>query len=288
MKKYIWALIAGLVLSSCDDGDVIVTSFDFEETALQECGGPGNYVFFKINANSQESISLLIGTQDSIYTQDGTRSFSIDGTANQLNYRTFDVAPTASYFCNSIPPTTPTVLQDYSANDGTATLEITVTRDDNDGVVEDIESTLDTDGDTLLNFFDFDDDGDNVPTGFEIGNDPDNPLDTDGDGIFDYLDEDDDNDGVLTRNEDTDMDLDPRNDITDETVGADYLNPAVAKETIIEAYIVHQYTTDSGVQVFLSNIVLTNGVEQLNQENLELGEITSVATGTILITPLFK
>ena len=187
-----------------------------------------------------------------------------------------------------MPPTSPMVLQDFIGDDGLATLLIEVSRDDNDGIVEDIESDLDTDGDGLLNYYDTDDDGDNVPTGFEIGDDPDNPLDTDNDGIFDYLDEDDDNDGVLTRNEDTNMNLDPRDDITDDTVGADYLNPAVAVETIIEEYIEHTYSTESGVEVFLSNLVLSDGNEQLNQESLDLGGIPNVANGTITITPLFK
>ena len=177
---------------ACDDGDVIVTSFDFDDASLQNCGGPGSYVFFKINSESNESISLKLSTQDSIFNVGDTLNFQLNGSENALNYRTFDVAPTAAYFCNSIPPTSPTVLQDFIGDDGTATLFVVALRDDGDGIDEDTESQLDTDLDGLLDFFDFDDDGDNVPTAFEIGDDPENPMDSDGDTIPDYLDPDDD------------------------------------------------------------------------------------------------
>lgn len=288
MKKFFATLCIAIALSSCDDGDVIVTSFNFEDASLQSCTGANSIVFFKINTNSLESISLRLSVQDDLFATQGSFDFQINGGTNVVNYRTYDGAPTDAYFCSAIPPTSPTVLQDFVGNDGTATLLIDLLRDDNDGVDEDIDSDLDTDNDGLLNFYDFDDDGDNIPTAFEIGDDPDNPLDSDGDGDFDYLDEDDDNDGVLTRDEDTNMNLDPRDDITDPTVGADYLNPAVSVETIIKEYIEHSYTTVSDVEVFLSNVVLSNGTEQLNQESLDLGGISNVDSGTVTITPPFK
>lgn len=272
---------------ACDDGDVIVTSFDFDDASLQNCGGPGSYVFFKINSESNESISLKLSTQDSIFNVGDTLNFQLNGSENALNYRTFDVAPTAAYFCNSIPPTSPTVLQDFIGDDGTATLFVVALRDDGDGIDEDTESQLDTDLDGLLDFFDFDDDGDNVPTAFEIGDDPENPMDSDGDTIPDYLDPDDDNDGVLTREEDTNMDLDPRNDITDENVGADYLNPDVSVQTVIETYIEHSYSTSSDIDLFVNNVVLTNGEEQITQESIPFGSIGAIFSGTVTITPEF-
>lgn len=287
MNKFLIALCVCCVLFACDDGDIIVTSFDFEEASLETCNGAESIVFFKINTNSLESISLRLAVQDDLFATEGSVDFQLNGSSNVVNYRTYESAPTSAYFCASIPPTSPTVIQDFIGANGLATLLIEVARDDNDGIEEDPESELDTDEDGLLNFFDFDDDGDNVPTGVEIGDDPENPLDTDNDGIFDYLDEDDDNDGVLTRNEDANMNLDPTDDITDAAIGADYLNPAVANETIVEAYIEHQYSIDSGVEVFLSNVVLTNGEEQLNQESLDLGGISSISVGTITITPPF-
>lgn len=287
MRKLCAFILLTTLLFSCDDGDVIVTSFNFEDTNLQFCQGASSFVFFKINDASNESLSLQIDVEDADFIQSSTLLFQLNATTNFLNYRTFDTAPTESYFCTSIPPTSPSVLQDYLGTDGMANILVNAVFNDNDSVEEDIESDLDTDMDGLLNYFDFDDDGDNVPTGIEIGTDPDNPLDTDEDGIPNYLDEDDDGDGVLTRNEATKDDINPQNNITDENVGADYLNPDVAVETIIEEYIEHSYDFVSSAELFVTNVVFTNGEEQLTQESLDLGTIANIATGTIIETPDF-
>ena len=287
MRKTMILLLLALVVFACDDGDVIVTSFDFDEATLQNCGGPGSYVFYKINSESNESISFRLGSNDSIFNVADTLVFQLNGSTNFLNYRTFDNAPSGDYFCASIPPTSPTVLQDFFGDEGIATLFVVTTLDDNDGIIEDPNSTLDTDMDGELNYFDFDDDGDNVPTAFEIGLDLENPQDTDEDGIPDYLDADDDGDGILTIEEDANMDLDPRNDITDPKVGADYLNKDAGTQTTIKMYIRHSYSTESSIELFLNNVVLTNGDEQLTQENLDFGEISNVFSRTVTITPEF-
>ena len=114
-----------------------------------------------------------------------------------------------------------------------------------------------------------------------------NPLDTDNDGTPDYLDPDDDGDGILTRNEDLDKDLNPQNDITDPAEGADYLNPNVAVETLVEEYREHTYSINSDVVIRLSNLVLVNGEEQITQQTLLLGDIDDVLTGTITAKPPF-
>ena len=72
--------------------------------------------------------------------------------------------------------------------------------DDGDGVPTADESG-DTDGDSIPNYLDPDDDGDSVLTIYE---DPTLPRDTDGDSIPDYLDNDDDGDGIETSDENPD------------------------------------------------------------------------------------
>ncbi len=101
---------------------------------------------------------------------------------------------------------------------------------DGDGLHDGVEASAsdplpDSDGDTVPDVLDDDDDGDGVLTVDEAPDDDDNGLpddarDSDGDGTPDYLDPDDDDDGVLTLNEaldDTDEDgivnaLDPDDD----------------------------------------------------------------------------
>ncbi len=102
---------------------------------------------------------------------------------------------------------------------------------DGDGVpdgaeVADVSNPQDTDGDTVIDVLDPDDDGDGASTADEDidgDGDPTND-DTDGDTIPNYLDVDDDDDGVLSIDEDIDGDGDPTNDDTDGDGEPDYID----------------------------------------------------------------
>ncbi len=286
MKKILGILFACVSFISCNDGDIIVTSFDFDNQNLQACGGPGAYVFFKINTSTQESISLKLNTTDVLFLESGTVNYSLN-ESNFVNYRKFDEGISNDYFCSSIPPISPLAQQNYLANSGTASLTTITTLEDNDNVNEQINTT-DTDEDGLLNYYDFDDDGDNIPTSAELGDDPSNPRDSDGDGIADYLDDDDDNDSVLTRNEDLNSNLNPLDDITDPTVGPDYLNSNISNETTINEYILHTYALSSDIGLILQNLVLFNDEEQLIIELIDLGMLPNILQGTVPVTPIFN
>jgi hypothetical protein len=294
MKKYLSVCLLSLFLTACDDGDIILTSFDFGDANLEFCGGPGDYVFYKINNEAAEIIALQLGTTDVLFFESDTLQVNLDGTANKVTYRTFNEAVMANYFCDNIPPTTPVAVRNYIGADGIATLFITAVLDDNDGVPFEAsndplkEGFGDFDNDGLPNFYDDDDDGDNVPTIAELGDDPDNPMNTDGTDNVDYLDEDDDNDGVLTRYEVSDeTDLNPRDNITDPAVGPDYLNPAVTNEIVVDAFRIHAYNVRSDVRVRVDNLVLTSGSEQITQETLSLGTIVDIVNTQITLTPDF-
>ncbi len=292
MKNLLFIILAFATLQSCDDGDVIVTTFDFEDADLNLCNNDNQYVFYKINNTVSESISLKITTDDQLFLQSETKTFKLDGSANIVNYRRFNGDVTGDYFCSTIPPTSPTVAVDYTGASGTASLNTTTALDDNDGVENE---TGDTDGDGIPDSYDFDDDGDNVPTAAELDtanedgdNDPlTNPLDTDGDGTPDYLDTDDDGDGIFTIYEDKNLNLNPLDDITDPEAGPDYLNSEIAVQYDIQLFRQHTYTFDSDVVIRLTNLVLVNGEEQITQESLSLGSIESVLNGEFTPTPNF-
>jgi hypothetical protein len=292
MKRIFAFLIVPFLLQSCDDGDIIVTTFNFSDAELQTCGDVGNYVFYKVNPEAQESLSLKLGTTDSIYKLEETKTYTLNGTSNFVNYRTYDGPLGNDYFCSSVPPTSPGVTVNYLASSGQAVLTKTFIYDDNDGVPFEFEQEGDTDGDGIPDVYDLDDDGDNVPTSRELNtedlddDDPfTNPKDTDGDGTPDFLDADDDGDGVITRYEDEDQDLDPTNDVTDVSVGPDYLNPAVANTTVVDQYRLHKYTIAKSIQITLKNAVLVNGEDEITQETLDMGTIENVVTTTVETTP---
>lgn len=293
MKYFLFIISLTFLLSSCNDGDIIVTEFNFEPENLDTCGGPGGYVFFNINnSNAAESVSLILKTTDILFLESGTDEYVLDGTSNIVNYRKYSGDVSSEYFCSNIPPTTPGVTIEYLGESGIAELTTIATKDDEDGIEEDATSDLNTDGDSLLDYFDEDDDGDNVPTVVELGSSflegiDENPLDTDGDGIFDYLDDDDDGDGILTRYEDANGDLDPTNDITDANIGPDYLNPAVVNSNTIDQYRVHSFKLVSDINLVIRNLILVNGEEQITQETMILGNKSDVINTTISITPEF-
>ena len=297
MKKLgFLAIFATFFFTSCDDGEIITTSFDFPETNLQFCGGPGGYLFYKTNDAGTESISLLLGNANELFQSSDTLATTLNGTSNIVNYRIYNDVVDGTYFCSEVPPTTPQVVTEYIASSGTAVLYINTTLFDNDNLDENEEGlTIDTDNDGLLNYYDFDDDGDNVPTILELDtenadgdNNPlTNPKDTDNDGIPDYLDEDDDGDGILTRYEDADGDLDSTNDITDPSVGADYLNPAVANSNPIDEYREHEFNYTSDIILILENFILINGEEEINRERFPMGTIDAIETGVQTVVPVF-
>ncbi len=291
-KLFFISIFLGLIIS-CNDGDIIITEFNFEPENLDNCGGPGGYVFFNINNSSTaESISLILKTTDILFLDSEVQEFVLNGTSNIVNYRKYSGDVTNDYFCSNIPPTSPDVIVEYLGESGIAELTTIATKDDEDGIEEDPNSDLNTDGDSLLDYFDEDDDGDNVPTVIELGSEylagnNENPLDTDGDGIFDYLDDDDDGDGILTRYEDANGDLDPTNDITDLAIGPNYINPAVTESNIIDQYRVHSFLLISDINLIIKNLVLVNGEEEIIQETMVMGSKNDVINATISITPVF-
>tara|TARA_R110002020_G_scaffold454448_6_gene670231 strand:- start:158460 stop:159398 length:939 start_codon:yes stop_codon:yes gene_type:complete len=311
MQRFWGFLILALSVISCDDGDLIVTNFDFSEVSVAMCStvdntttSSVNYVFYKINNDTNESLSFELSTDEPILTSrslDTPYSFNLGSSSNAISYRMYDADIASDYFCNAIPPAAPKVNEEYISQEGIVTISTTGTEDDNDGIAAEFELLLDGkedyDGDGLPNTYDNDDDGDNVPTnaeGLKFNTDGSINIaesrDTDKDGILDYLDEDDDGDGVLTRNEDPDKDLNPANDRTDQNAAADYLNPLIAVDYNINKYRVHTYQFKNIlVYINLSNIVFQNqsGDETIRQQSLDFGEYKP-GPKTDTITPVFN
>lgn len=220
-------------LSACDDGDIIVTDFNFDaDTSLEACRSdavidtaenqiPPIEVFYTINKDPDESISINIKNSSFNGKYNGLASTDTVklpvNNSNEIIYRTYNGKVGNDYFCQPVPPSQPRVDEEYVSTNGGEVVLITVItdQDDDDGIPPEDESengnptdfNYDTDGDGIPNFLDTDDDNDNVPTAVEI-NLSDAPLNEDGypdsdqDGVPNYLDPDDDGDGVPTRYED--------------------------------------------------------------------------------------
>jgi len=306
MGKFFYLLFVLVMISSCNDGDVIEVELDFENS-FQTCG---ELVFYKTKTGPDESLSIFINNliideiieapyinNDSVFValSDSIRTINIDGNTNKFNYRTYSSMP-SNPFCSDIPSSELNITND-SAGTGIATITVNLTEDDNDGIPSEFEDINgngdltddDTDGDGVPNYLDDDDDGDNVKTinesvSFEEEDNLLNALDTDNDAIPNYLDNDDDGDGVPTRDEESLLpDLNPANDITDPTedpetgqTTPDYLNSEITASASnpITAYREHTVR-----QVFTVRIVITNlSIPQLSQDVLNFGILNDPIT----------
>ena len=296
MKKLLCLFLVFTFLS-CDDGDIIVEDFAFQDIDVEAClpdatSGNRTYLFYKVDPINFESLSIQLTTSDDILFEDGNYGpFDLAATSS-VEYRKFDAAPGNNYFCSLLPPTAPNVIETLNSRSGQVNLTVTnqpltseaamnneesPTLDSDDDLIPNYLEPIgqDTDGDGLQDKIDEDDDGDNIPTlqeGVIIIDGQISPTsrDTDGDGILDYLDNDDDGDGILTIQEDTNGDLNPLNDMTD-GVTPDYLNAnvSVAATPEIATFRSHQYIRVPLINIQIPVLTLTRDGETIIFDNFE-------------------
>ncbi|QYA26215.1 hypothetical protein G3I01_12100 [Gramella sp. MT6] len=289
------------LLSACDDGDIIVTTFDFENSNLQFCDGTSKNVFYAVNDNDVfESFSVEFSNSDFSLNENGsirepgigdTISFDLNNS-NRAVYRIYDTdlpSGNDTYFCSVVPPSSPTVIEEWVSTGGKVVLypeyndlagDSDIDGDDLSNLEENFLEEQDTDGDGIPDYLDIDDDGDNVPTEDErivnVGDNvnEDGELDTDEDGIPNYLDEDDDNDRVLTRFEVSSED--PDNPSGFSSVGdgtANYLNDEQTAEFIHDEYIPHNITRNYRYVLRIDDLSMGNpdNGETIRFQNYNLG-----------------
>jgi len=305
MRNYFYILFLFIGFSSCNDGDIIINNFEFENNNLSSCGKEekAKVLFIINNANVFETISLQASNPSfsslaRVLTVDNTRVIGFDLSANnRLIYRTYNGSVPDTYFCSDIPPSTPQVNEEFISVGGKVV--ITTIRDlegvtdrDGDSVLDVEELDEDTDGDGIMNILDNDDDGDNVLTKSETTTANDDPVvgrfrDTDDDDTPNYLDEDDDGDGVQTKFEVSENNLlptDPGN-YNDANL-AHYLNPFIAVEYNGEIEMEpNELMVKFSSRIIIENLQLQNqdgSGEVISFESYDLGEFNSVLTPIII------
>lgn len=290
MKKLL-TLFTAIILCSCNDGDVIVDNFEFENIDVEACdplisGSTFNYTFYKLDRTNNESISLDLSVTADLFTQNGTYGPYTLGSTNTIEYRRFDGQPATDYYCNNIPSTTPQVLERYFSTGGEVTFTTTTEfEDDNDGIPAELEKDngveRDTDGDGIPDHLDADDDGDNVLTVNESVVIIDGAISTmsndeDGDGIYDYLDADDDGDMIPTIQEDLDGNLDPSNDLSMNGIPAYLDNTAtLTASPAITAYRVNVYNRQARVVISVENMTLMSNDNEIILQTYNFGTYVS-------------
>lgn len=142
--------LSGLILlllffSSCDDGDIIVTTFDFEEETFNLCSnGRDKFLYHVNNSDVFETLTLQLNNpgfalgDNELVLSEETLRITLTGN-NVITYRTYDAAvPTGqnSYFCSLNPPSTPRVLQEYKSVGGTVIIRTVLINGNYESLIE--------------------------------------------------------------------------------------------------------------------------------------------------------
>lgn len=124
MKKVFGLIIALLFLNSCDDGEITLQSFDFENQAIQKC--ITKPIILKIKNDELLLISLPEDTFNTKFdnspTGDTPRTISINST-NKVIYRKYSGNVSSTTICDELPPATPTVSKEWTTSGGTIIIE---------------------------------------------------------------------------------------------------------------------------------------------------------------------
>lgn len=296
MIRRFFIIFCLLCLTTCDDGDIINVTLDFD-MELERCDNFENtYLLYDTKEDPNEALILTLPKPDYDYLfsalpdNDPVTLEINSSTGIAFNYRTYSNVIEDDALCSELSDPSLVVIDDYETDGGQVIVGVAVVDDDNDGIPsadEDLNGNGDyddddTDLDGIPNYLDEDDDNDNVKTQNEDDNEDGdnnpftNPRNTDGTDEPDYLDPDDDNDGVITRLEDADEDENPINDTVVDENGIDierflYNHPSAMEAFPEPGFIDNSYSRTTTTTFQLQNI----GLQIIDATVIELGSFVS-------------
>jgi hypothetical protein len=147
MKRLVFILFTG-ILMSCNDGDLQIESINFDDISIQTCESTitlSSTVFFKLNAEE----ALILELQSGLLKNEASQETIISALPGESNliYRLFTGTVATDYFCNAIPPITPTVLEEIEASVG----EVLITTIQSPSDSTQFEHTIELRNITLIN-----------------------------------------------------------------------------------------------------------------------------------------
>lgn len=141
--KNLYVLCMALLLFSCDDGDLQIETIDFDSVDITTCESTvttTSTIFFKINGTETLILELQSGVlKNEVSSEEIT---SLVPSQSQLTYRAFSDDVATAYFCDAIPTTTPSVIEEIEAEDG----EILITTILAEGTTDTFEHTIQLSG----------------------------------------------------------------------------------------------------------------------------------------------
>ena len=117
MKRIVGLLALLLLLNGCDDGNLVLETINFEDAITQSCST--NNILYKL----KEKEALLLEIPTSSFTNEpteiGTPTEITIGGSNRMVYRFYNGTVAANNICETIPPATPSVTDQWTATGGT-------------------------------------------------------------------------------------------------------------------------------------------------------------------------
>ncbi len=121
MKKITLFALTMMLATSCDDGDLVFESLNFEEVSMQKC--EDKELYYKVNDKELLVVNLTSTTGEPLINdnlQIGDELEVLTSTTNQIIYRLYDSSlSNQNVLCADVPPANPQVVDEYvSENNG--------------------------------------------------------------------------------------------------------------------------------------------------------------------------
>jgi len=134
MKRFFGLLVVLALFISCDDGDMQVESFDFSSVSSAKCGtGESDFFIYKTRDNE----ALILQLSESVFKNAKTPPgapiiVDINGTSVKVIYRLYSGTVTGNELCTTIPPASPSVVEEWNATGGKIEIITNVVQPRND------------------------------------------------------------------------------------------------------------------------------------------------------------
>ena len=111
--RTLFIILSFFILSSCDNGDFEVPSFEFDNT-VNTCG---SYIIYRTNSDKTEAFIIRLTSQD-IKPEETVTPIEVAINPDNVQYRIFDDTVNTDYFCADVPPVSPIVTRNWTAASG--------------------------------------------------------------------------------------------------------------------------------------------------------------------------
>ena len=129
MKRFLGLLVLVLLLNGCDDGDLILETINFDNATTQSCSS--NNILYRLN----EKEALLLEIDKSIFKSEPTPTNEpikiTIGEDNRVIYRFYNGELGSATICETIPPATPIVVDEWTTEGGTIQIYTTAIKTTN-------------------------------------------------------------------------------------------------------------------------------------------------------------